>query len=261
MPPRSSHNPPTTTSRQTATISSSIQSHTQNTVGTGHHVLLSNPLALVAATQASLAIQSPQQAASPLLSRQNDSFSEATNKLRTKLTTSHGLITPNPNINHNHNNHNSNSNNILHPRPTYPVLPPPPNTRPARPSPAFRHPSSIPYRKPVPKLFRDPNTMSTPSPAVAPSPNLVTPANQNQALPATPSMALAEADLFASLSLDPAMFKGVHPRLLRPIPAVLLLSSSSSEPSKDDPNNFLFNFDADRKYLCRPPLLHAYPGA
>ena len=90
--------------------------------------------------------------------------------------------------------------------------------------------------------------MSTPSPAVAPSPNLVTPANQNQALPATPSMALSEADLFASLSLDPAMFKGMHPRLLRPVPAaVVLFSSSSSDPSKDDPNNFLLNFDADRK--------------
>jgi hypothetical protein len=67
--------------------------------------------------------------------------------------------------------------------------------------------------------------MSTPSPAVAPSPNLVTPANQNQALPATPSMALGEADLFAGLSLDPAMLK---------------------DPSKDDPNNhFLFNLDTD----------------
>lgn len=255
-----SHNhPPRPTSRQTATIPSSNQTHTQNTVGTGHNVLLNNPLALVAATQASLTIhQSPQQVASPLLSRQNDSFSEATNKLRTKLPASHALITPNlttstttPNHNHNHT-----PSNILQARPTYPVLPPPPNTRPARPAPtsAFRHPSSIPFRKPVPKLFRDPNTMSTPSPAVAPSPNLVTPANQTQALPATPSMALGEADLFAGLSLDPAMFKGARapPRLLSLVPAAALSSSSSSpDPSKDDPNNFLFNLDTDRKFPPR----------
>ena len=243
---RHSHNPHHHRStRQTATISSSNQTHTTHiTVGTGHNVLLNNPLALVAATQASLAIQSPQQVTTPLLSRQNDSFSEATNKLRTKLTTSHGLIT-----------HNNTTN---HPRPTYPVLPPPPNTRPARSTPAFRHPSSIPYRKPVPKLFRDPNTMSTPSPAVAPSPNLVTPANQNQALPSTPSMALGEADLFAGLSLDPAIFKGARQRSLPLVLAPLFSSDSFLDPSKDDPNNFLFNLDTDRKCPHRsssPPRL------
>ena len=104
--------------------------------------------------------------------------------------------------------------------------------------------------------------MSTPSPAVAPSPNLVTPANQNQALPATPSMALGEADLFAGLSLDPAMFKGVLPRLLRLLAAALLSSSPSLDASKDDPNNFFFNLDTldtDRKspkaLPPRPPRL------
>ena len=45
--------------------------------------------------------------------------------------------------------------------------------------------------------------MSTPSPVVAPSPNLVTPAaQQHPALPSTPFMASGDADVFAGLSLD-----------------------------------------------------------
>ena len=103
--------------------------------------------------------------------------------------------------------------------------------------------------------------MSTPSPAVAPSPNLVTPANQNQALPSTPSMALGEADLFAGLSLDPALFKGAHQRLSPHTPAASLTSLSSLDVSKDDPNNFLLTLDTDCKCprLTPPRIPRAYP--
>ena len=112
--------------------------------------------------------------------------------------------------------------------------------------------------------------MSTPSPAVAPSPNLVTPANQNQALPSTPSMALGEADLFAGLSLDPGMFKGARQSLLLLVPAfpstslpafppasppALLSPLSPLDPSKDDPNNFLLNLDTD----CKSPHRSEHP--
>ena len=105
--------------------------------------------------------------------------------------------------------------------------------------------------------------MSTPSPAVAPSPNLVTPANQNQALPSTPSMALGEADLFAGLSLDPSMFKGARQRLLPLVPAAALLPSISfPDVSKDDPNNFLLNLDTDCKCPIPIPLFPSQlPGA